>query len=126
MKFLSVFLILTVFCLGAVFFLQADAEKTPKVKWHGPYYASCFAEIVGSSMTGFAKARGTGAVRNGSFMCSMGFLVTPDSGSNIRGIFSGGVSYSGSSQGSINADSSSWGSDRHRNYWSATVSDSDS
>ena len=77
-------------------------------------------------MNGFARARGTGAVRNGSYMCSMRFLVTPDSGSNIRGRFSGGVSYSGSSQGSIYADSSSWGSDRHGNYWDATVSDSDS
>ena len=96
------------------------------MKWHGPYYATCFAQIVGNSMNGFARARGTGAVRNGSYMCSMRFLVTPDSDSNIRGSFSGGVSYSGSSQGSIYADSSSWGSDRHGNYWDATVSDSDS
>lgn len=122
MKNLSVFSILIVFFVGAVLFVQAS--KQPKNKWDGPYNASCVAERNGASISGWAKARGTGAVRNGSFMCSMGMRVTPDSSSGLDGTFSGGVRYSGSAHGTLYADSSSWGSDRHANTWSATVSDS--
>ncbi len=124
MRVLSVFLILMVFFVGTVLFVQA-AKKQPKNKWDGPYNASCVAERIGNTLSGWAKARGTGAVRNGYYMCSMGMDVTPDSDSNLRGTFFGSVKHSKSiGGGTLYADSSSWGSDRHANTWAATVSDS--
>ena len=123
MKFLRVFLVLMIFFIGAIFF--AHAQKKPKLKWDGPYYAACVAKQVGNTLTGWAKARGTGAVRNGSYMCSMGGDVTPVSDSNIRGIFSDSVKHSKSIEGgTLYADSTSWGSDKHNNTWYAPVSDS--
>ena len=123
MTFLRVFLVLIIFFIGTIFFVHA--QKKPKLKWDGPYYAACVAEQVGNTLTGWAKARGTGAVRNGSYMCSMGQDVTPVSDSNIRGIFSDDVSHSKSIEGgTLYADSTSWGSDKHSNTWCASVSDS--
>ena len=127
MRTVIVFAVLLVLCLGVV--LCVHASKKPKTVWDGPYNASCVAEIHGASMSGWARVRGTGAVRNGSYMCSMGTLNTPntpDSGANINGSFTGYADYFGSNQGSIYADASAWGSNRHGEWYSVSVSDSDS
>ncbi|MDE0017713.1 MAG: hypothetical protein OXU51_16140 [Candidatus Poribacteria bacterium] len=65
----------------------------PQLKWDGPYYAACVAKRVKNTLTGWAKARGIRAVRNGSYMVSMGMDVMPKSNSNIRGAFSDDVSH---------------------------------
>ncbi len=125
-KVVSIFLILIVFFLSAVFFVHGS--KQPKNKWDGPYNASCVAERNGIHVNGWAKARGTGAVRNGYFMCSMGLSgtggVDVDSRSLFDGGFEGRARYSGNTSRTLYADSSAWGSDKHAHTWAATVSDS--
>ena len=124
MRNIIVFAVLLVLGLGIV--LYAHAQKQPQNIWSGPYNASCVAEIHGVSMSGWALVYGTGAVRNGSYMCSMGALTTPDSGSGKNGVFTGYVNHVGSNQGSIYANASAWGSDIQGDWYSASASDSDS
>ena len=124
MRNINVLCIALLLCLGLVLFVHAS--KKPKLKWDGPYYAACVAEIQGASMRGWARVRGTGAVRNGFYACSMGSLTMPKSGASKNGSFTDKVSYRGSRQGSIEATASAYGSNRRGHWYNASVSDSDS
>ncbi|MDE0011765.1 MAG: hypothetical protein OXU36_11495 [Candidatus Poribacteria bacterium] len=116
MKFLRVFFVL-------MFLLMSFTVFTDAV-WHGPYYASADVSIHGNWIIGDAQARGTGVVRNGSYMCSIGMAVPSVSGNNINGSFSDGVGHMRLRTGQMMfADSSSWGSDNNGNHWHANDAD---
>lgn len=113
MRALSVFFILMLLSMSFTVFTDAV--------WHGPYYAYADVSVHGNWLIARTKARGTGVVRNGSYMCSIGMAVTPVSGNNINGAFSDGVSHMRLRNNQMMcADSSSWGSDNNGNHWSAT------
>ena len=124
MQKVSLFSIVIVFFLSVVFFVWA---KDPDNKWDGPYNASALADREGIGVSGWSKARGTGAVRNGSYMCSMSLAVvggvgTPDSDSDIRGAFDGDSDWTGNSVYNLYANSDAWGSNKHGELYDATAS----
>ena len=124
MKYAPVLLIVFLL-LGVVFFVYAS--KRPKTDTDGPYTASGVAERRGITASGWARARSTGAGRNGSFVISMplsGTFGGPiDSGSNIRGYFNEKVTRSVNTSRTLYANADAWGSDRHNNTWAASIQD---
>ncbi len=111
--------------LFALILLWMSATPITDAVWDGPYYAYADVYTTGNTIIGNTKARGTGVVQDGSYMCSIGMEVTPVSENNITGSFSDGVSHSRSKGATMYADSSSWGSDNNNGTWSASDSDSD-
>lgn len=124
MKYAPVLLIVFLL-LGAVFFVYASDR--PETKTDGPYTASGVAERNGITVSGWARARSTGAGRNGSFVISMpisGRSGGPiDSDHNLRGYFHRKVTRSVNTSRTLYANSDVWGSDRHGNTWAASIQD---
>ena len=124
MKYAPVLLIVFLL-LGAVFFVYAS--KRPKTDTDGPYTASCVAERRGITASGWARARSTGAGRNGSYMISMpisGRTGGPvDSDHFLDGYFNEKVTRSVNTSRTLYANADAWGSDRHSNTWAASVQD---
>ena len=124
MKYAPVLLIVFLL-LGAVFFVYAS--KRPKTDTDGPYTASGVAERRGITASGWARARSTGAGRNGSFVISMpisGRTGGPvDSDHFLDGYFNEKVTRSVNTSRTLYANADAWGSDRHSNTWAASIQD---